>query len=94
VDQPADAVNYLGACGGALVFRGPRLARQLDRTVDRLHRHLDAETDDALARRMHFPLGWDPFFSDTMTLSEVYRYGTRHYDFHRRQLTLEFRPGP
>jgi hypothetical protein len=82
-------VNYLGSVGGALVFRGPRLTRQLDRTIDRLHRSLDAESDAALARRMHFPVAWDPFFRDTLTLEEVYHYGTQHYDFHRAQLTLE-----
>ncbi|HET7196198.1 MAG TPA: DinB family protein [Nocardioides sp.] len=86
--QPFHLVNYLGGCGGAMVFHGPRLIRLLDRTVDRLHGRLDAETDEALGRRMHFPVGWDPFFGDSMTLLEVYRYGTQHYDFHRAQLTL------
>jgi hypothetical protein len=87
--RPFHVVNYLGSCGGALVFRGSRLTRQLDRTVDTLHRRLDAESGDALDRRMHFPVGWDPFFRDTMTLAEVYRYGTQHYKLHREQLTLE-----
>jgi DinB superfamily len=85
---PFHVINYLGSAGGALVFRGPRLTRQLDRTLDRLHRRLDLETEDALGRRMHFPVGWDPFFRDTMSLDEVYRYATQHYDFHRNQLTL------
>ena len=38
---------------------------------------------------MHFPVRWDPFFTTTMTLADVYHYGTQHYDFHRAQLTLE-----
>lgn len=87
--RPFHHINYLGAVGGALVFHGPRLTRELDRTIGRLHRRLDADSDAALARRTHFPVGWDPFFRDTMTLEEVYRYGTQHYDFHRAQLTLE-----
>ncbi|MGH8868786.1 MAG: DinB family protein [Actinomycetes bacterium] len=87
--RPFHLINYLGSRGGALVFHGPRLTRQLDRTLNGLRRRLDAETEDALARRMHFPVDWDPFFRDTMTLAEVYRYGTQHYDFHRAQLTLE-----
>jgi hypothetical protein len=86
---PFHHINYLGSVGGALVFHGPRLTRQLDHSLDVLHRRLDAETETALARRMHFPVGWDPFFADTMTLEQVYRYGTQHYDFHRAQLTLE-----
>lgn len=91
--RPFHGVNYLGSRGGALVFHGPRLTRELDRTLDRLHQRLDAETDATLVRRMHFPVGWDPFFRDTMTLAEVYRYATLHYDFHRAQLTLEPDPG-
>ena len=85
---PFHLVNYLGSCGGATVFRGPRLSRQMDRTIRSLHRHLDRETDASLARSMHFPVGWDPFFRDRMTLLDVYHYGTQHFDFHQRQLTL------
>ena len=82
-------VNYLGGCGGALVFHDARLTRLLDRTVDHLHHRLDTETQDSLGRRMHFPVRWDPFFADTMTLADIYHYGTQHYDFHRTQLTIE-----
>ena len=37
---------------------------------------------------MHFPVGWDPYFRDYMTLADIYRYPGQHYDHHRRQLTL------
>ena len=87
--RPFHLINYLGSCGGALVFHGPRLTLQLDRTLDTLHRRLDGETEEALGRKMHFPVGWDPFFHDSMSLAEVYRYGTQHYDLHRAQLTIE-----
>jgi hypothetical protein len=87
--HPFHIINYLGGCGGALVFHGPRLTRLLDRTVEKLHRRLDAETEDSLNSRMHFPVQWDPFFADTMTVADVYHYGTQHYGFHRAQLTLE-----
>jgi hypothetical protein len=87
--RPFHMVNYLGTCGGALVYRGARLTNKFDRTVAALHRRLDHETEEALSRRMHFPVGWDPFFSDRMSLLEVYHYGTQHFDFHRRQLTLQ-----
>jgi hypothetical protein len=86
--RPFHVVNYLGSCGGALVFHGPRLVRKLDRTVAALHRHLDAESEQTLQRRMHFPVDWDPYFRDTMTLLDVYHYGTQHFDFHAGQLTL------
>ena len=87
--RPFHVINYLGSCGGVLVFHGPRLVRLCDRVVASLHRHLDRESDESLRRTMHFPVGWDPFFSDRMSLVEVYRYGTVHFDFHRRQLTLD-----
>ena len=87
--RPFHHINYVGSVAGALVFHGPRLTRQLDHTIDRLHHLLDAESEAALGRGMHFPTAWDPFFQDTMTLEQVYRYATRHYDFHRAQLTLE-----
>jgi hypothetical protein len=81
-------VNYLGSCGGALVFRGSRLDAQADRVIESLHRHLDRESDESLQRGMHFPAGWDPFFRDWMSLRDVYHYATEHFDFHHRQLTL------
>jgi hypothetical protein len=87
--RPFHVVNYLGSCGGALVFRGPRLAAKLDRTIAALHRHLNQETEAALRGQMHFPVGWDPFFKDRMSLADVYHYGTEHFDFHRGQLTLD-----
>ena len=86
--RPFHVVNYLGACGGALVFRGPRLAAKFDRTIAALHRRLDDETDETLARGMHFPVGWDPYFRDTMTVLDLYHYGSQHFVFHARQLTL------
>jgi hypothetical protein len=36
----------------------------------------------ALARSMRFPTSWDPFFTDVMTLADVYHYPTQHFDFH------------
>ena len=86
--RPVQTINYLGSCGGAMVFHGPRLVHLCDWVIDALHRHLDQETEEALGRTMHFPVGWDPYFRDTMTLFDVYRFGTQHSDFHARQLTL------
>ena len=38
---------------------------------------------------MYYPASWDPFFVRYMTLYDLYRYPTRHFDFHQRQLTLQ-----
>jgi hypothetical protein len=86
--RPFHVINYLGSCGGSLVFHGRRLTAELDRTVAALHLDLELESEEALRSRMAFPTRWDPFFADTMSLADVYRYGTQHFDFHRRQLTL------
>ena len=86
--RPFHVVNYLGACAGATVLHGQRLSSKVDRTIDALHRHLDAETRTSLACSMYFPTGWDPYFADTMTVLEVYHYATQHFDHHRAQLTL------
>jgi hypothetical protein len=37
---------------------------------------------------MHYPMTWDPFFADYMTLADIYHYPTQHFRFHQRQLTL------
>ena len=86
--RPFHVVNYLGSCGGPVVFSGPRLVARFDQTVASLHRHLDQETDAAMGRTMHFPVDWDPYFADRMSLADVYHYGTQHFDHHARQLTL------
>lgn len=86
--RPFHVINYLGSCGGAMVFHGPRLTRLCDRTIDALHRRLDNETDQTLVRVMYFPVDWDPYFRDTMSLLDVYHYGTQHFEHHVRQLTL------
>lgn len=86
--RPFDAVNYWGAVGGARVYNHRRMGAKFDRTIAALSRRLDAEPDAQLAQTMHFPVRWDPFFKDTMTLEDVYRYPTRHFDFHRAQLSL------
>lgn len=38
---------------------------------------------------MPFPTSWDPYFTPYMTLADVYRYATLHFEHHRRQLTVE-----
>jgi len=73
---------------------GPRLlgyagmGRQFDRVVSNLLCHLDRESDSELSRGMHYPASWDPYFKAYMTLADVYRYPTQHFEHHRRQLTL------
>jgi len=86
--RPFHVVNYVGSLYGARVLGYARMQRLMDRVITDLQRTLRAQSRESLARGMHFPVGWDPYFRDFMTLLEVYHYPTQHYDHHRRQLTL------
>jgi hypothetical protein len=85
---PFDAVNYAGSWLGGSVLGRRQMAALFDRVTVALRRRLDAESDDDLARGMHYPTRWDPFFQEFMTVADVYRFPTQHFEFHRRQLTL------
>ena len=41
---------------------------------------------------MHFPVDWEPYFNDSMTLLGIDHHSTQHYDHHRQQLTPRVRP--
>ena len=86
--RPFDVVNYLGPVGGVRFFGRRRMGAAFDRVIAWLHRCLDAEREADLALAMHYPTRWDPFFQDAMTVADLYRYPTQHFDFHRQQLTL------
>ena len=89
VTPPYHVVNYLGSVGGGQVLTPTAMVRLLDRTVSALHHHLASEQHGALARSMYFPVRWDPYFQETMTLTDVYHFGTLHFQHHARQLTLD-----
>jgi hypothetical protein len=86
--RPFHLINYLGSCGGGLVLPTPAMTALMDRTIRTLQRKLAGETEEGLALTMHFPTSWDPYFQDTMSVFDVYHYGTQHFDHHRTQLTL------
>lgn len=86
--RPFDLINYLGPCAAIHIYGHDRMAAKLDRVLAALRRRLDTASTAGLTRGMHYPTRWDPFFTGHMTLADLYRYPTQHYDFHRRQLTL------
>jgi hypothetical protein len=92
--RPFDVVNYWGSRAAATVYDRRRMAAKLDRVIDSLHARLHATSDAALARGMHFPTRWDPYFADYMTLADVYHYPLRHFEHHEAQLTFAARPEP
>jgi hypothetical protein len=88
VSTPFHTVNYYGSCAAAVFYNRRRMGAKLDRVIASLQHKLSQEDDSALHGGMHFPPSWDPFFTDYMTLEDVYRYPGRHFDFHARQLSF------
>jgi len=86
--RPFHVINYVGSLFGARVLGYARMQRLMDHVVTGLQRSLRAQSRESLSRGMHFPMGWNPYFRDYMTLLEVSHYPTQHYDHHRLQLTL------
>lgn len=86
--RPFHVINYVSDRGAARIVHGPRLIRWFDRTLDALQQALEVEPEDTLARGVHMPVTWDPYFQEWMRLTEIYHYGTQHYDHHRQQLTI------
>jgi hypothetical protein len=82
------AVNYLGSVGGGAVFTPQRMKRVLDRMTATLERGLDEQDEQDLTQGMYYPTRWDPYFKPYMTLLDIYRYPTQHFDHHDRQLNL------
>jgi DinB superfamily len=85
---PFHQINYWGSCWGYRLVTARRMGRWCDRVIGSLQHHLATDSDDALARSMAFPVRWDPYFTNRMSLADVYHYATLHFDHHRRQLTL------
>jgi hypothetical protein len=83
-----DEVNFYGACAGARMVRRRRLVARFNHAIAALHPGLAAESETGLRRGMHYPVRWDPFFQEFMTVADIYHYPTQHFGYHRRQLTL------
>jgi hypothetical protein len=85
--RPFHLVNYLGAMLGGMILGVAAMSRLMDHTIGHLRVSLGRESANSLSVAMHFPIGWDPYFKEVMTVADVYHYPTQHYDHHRRQLT-------
>jgi hypothetical protein len=75
--RPFHVINYLGSSGGQLL--SPRhMAALMETTMTAIQRRLSSETAGCLGLAMHFPTRWDPYFHPTMSVLDVYHYGTEH----------------
>ena len=81
-------INAIGPKFGARIFGRRRLGRTFDRVHARILRTVDSISASDWQRGMHYPVRWEPRFSDFMTLEKLLRYPTVHFEHHRTQLTL------
>lgn len=86
---PFHIVNYVGSVIGGRVLTPRRMAILFDHTCTALTRRLHAQDAADLRRGMPFPVRWDPFFTTRMSVLDVYHYPWLHFEFHRRQLTID-----
>jgi hypothetical protein len=86
--RPFHVVNYAGPVAAARVLPPARIDALGGRVIAGLQRALQRETEATLHRGMPLPTRWDPYFTEWMSLADVYRYATRHFEHHRRQLTF------
>lgn len=87
--RPFHVVNYLGSAISGHLWSLRMMMRVFDRTCRGMARSLRRATDENLSRSMPFPKRWDPYFTEHMTLLDVYHYPLQHFEFHRRQLTID-----
>jgi DinB superfamily len=83
-----DKVNFYGSGIGARLVSRRSMVATFDHVIASLHRGLAAETEAGLRRGMYYPVRWDPFFKEFMTVADIYHYPSQHFGFHRRQLPL------
>ena len=86
--RPFHWINFVGPCVAARLLTPRVITALLDRAIGSLRHRLATETERNLTLSMHMPTDWDPYFTPTMSVLDVYHFGTQHYDHHRRQLTL------
>ena len=86
--RPFHVMNYVASVVGGRGVTLRRLDRMFTNVTAGLGRRLARATEADLQRTMIFPTRWDPFFTDCMSLLELYHYPTQHYDYHYAQLTL------
>jgi hypothetical protein len=89
VATPFHVVNYVGSVVGGRLLTLHRMEVLFDHSCTALSRRLNRQEPADLRRGMPFPVRWDPFFTTRMSVLDVYHYPWQHFQFHRRQLTLD-----
>lgn len=86
--RPYNWVNYAGPVAGVRVVGLRRAEHWMNLDTDWLVDWSRRATDAELQLAMTVPEQWDPYFTSWMTRADVLEWAPKHYDHHRRQLTL------
>jgi len=85
--RPFNWANYIGPVFAARIISPARMQHWLRGLTVWLEKDLNRQNAKGLTRGMYYPTKWDPYFKRYMTLADLYRYPTQHFDHHDRQLS-------
>lgn len=85
-------LNWLGGVVGGRLFTVARMGRQMAAVTAQILHFYDQASPSDLGRGMTIPPSWDPYFSTWMDRAQLMTWAPKHYQHHRRQLTLTTLP--
>jgi len=81
-------LNFAGGVVGGRLFTEARMGRQMEAVTAKILHFYDQASPSDLSRGMTIPPSWDPYFSTWMDRAQLMTWAPKHYQHHRRQLTL------
>jgi hypothetical protein len=85
-------LNWAGGVVGGRLFNLARTGRQMEAVTAKILHFYDQASPGELHRGMTIPPSWDPYFSTWMDRAQLMTWAPKHYQHHRRQLTLTTLP--
>jgi len=85
-------LNFAGGVVGGRLFTEARMGRQMEAVTAKILHFYDQASPSDLSRGMTIPPSWDPYFSTWMDRAQLMTWAPKHYQHHRRQLTLTTLP--
>lgn len=87
-----ERLNFAGAVVGGRLFTEADMGRQMAAVTAKILHFYDHASPDEMGRGMAIPPSWDPYFSTWMDRAQLMTWAPKHYQHHRRQLTLTTLP--
>ena len=85
-------LNWAGGVVGGRLFTLAHMGRQMEAVTAKILHFYDHARPDEMGRGMTIPPSWDPYFSTWMDRAQLMTWAPKHYQHHRRQLTLTTLP--